>query len=140
MADRHTKEERSYNMSCVKNKDTKPEVFIRKFIFSKGFRYRKNVKELPGCPDIVLPKYKTVIFVHGCFWHKHNCKYASKPKTNVEFWNKKLNGNAKRDKKIMKKLTDLGWHILVIWECEIKKWNKNIEKKVYRYLISKKIY
>ena len=112
---------RSKNMSAIKSKNTKPEVEVRKLLHSMGFRFRLHKKDLPGSPDIVLPKYKTVIFVHGCFWHRHqNCKYASNPKTRVDFWNKKFNDNIERDNKNQKDLKSLGWESKIIWECEIK--------------------
>ena len=113
---------RSYNMSRVKGKDTKPEEIVRKYLFSQGFRYRKNDKRLPGKPDIVLPKYKTVIFVNGCFWHKHEgCKYFVWPKSNSEFWKEKIESNIVRDKKQYEELKNAGWHVIIVWECELKK-------------------
>jgi DNA mismatch endonuclease (patch repair protein) len=122
MADVHSKEVRSYNMSRIKGKDTKPEMLVRKFLFSKGFRYRIHVKDLPGKPDIVLPKYKTVIFIHGCFWHGHEgCKYFVMPKTRTEWWAEKINKNISNDKKHYQLLTEQGWKILNVWECELKK-------------------
>ena len=122
MTDVHSKETRSYNMSRIKGKDTKPEVLVRKYLFSKGLRFRKNDKRYPGHPDIVLPKYKTIIFVHGCFWHFHeNCRYAVIPSSNVDFWKKKLNGNRLRDERNKKALTEMGWNVIVIWECQLKK-------------------
>lgn len=122
MTDVHSKETRSYNMSRIKGKDTKPEVLVRKYLFSKGLRFRKNDKRYPGHPDIVLPKYKTIIFVHGCFWHFHeNCRYAVMPSSNVDFWKKKLNGNRLRDERNKKALTEMGWNVIVIWECQLKK-------------------
>ena len=122
MADVHSKETRSYNMSQIKGKDTKPEVLVRKFLFSKGLRFRKNDKRYPGHPDIVLPKYKTVVFVHGCFWHLHDgCRYAVMPSSNIDFWEKKLYGNRDRDKRNQEALADLGWNVIVIWECQLKK-------------------
>ncbi len=121
MADNHTKEIRSYNMSRIRNQNTKPEVIVRKFLFSQGFRYRKNVSSLPGKPDIVLPKYKTVIFVHGCFWHMHNCGRFVWPSTNIDYWHNKILGNVERDKKNLNLLQDLGWNTIVVWECELKK-------------------
>lgn len=120
--DVHNKKTRSYNMSCIKGKNTKPEEIVRKYLFSQGFRYRKNDKKLPGKPDVVLPKYKTVIFVNGCFWHKHEgCKYFVWPKSNEEFWKKKIETNLERDKKQYEELRNAGWHIIVVWECELKK-------------------
>ena len=117
-------EQRSRNMSAIKSKNTKPEIKVRKLLHSMGYRFRLHSKDLPGSPDIVLPKYKTVIFVHGCFWHRHeNCKYASTPKTRKEFWNKKFTENKKRDSEIQEKIKNLDWRSVVIWECE----TKNIE-------------
>ena len=120
--DVHDQKTRSYNMSRVKGKDTKPEEIVRKYLFSQGFRYRKNDKRLPGKPDIVLPKYKTVIFVTGCFWHKHEgCKYFVWPKSNSEFWKEKIESNIVRDKKQYEELKNAGWHVIIVWECELKK-------------------
>ena len=117
-------EQRSKNMAAIKSKNTKPEIKVRKILHSMGYRFRLHSKDLPGSPDIVLPKYKTVIFVHGCFWHRHeNCKYASNPKTRQEFWNKKFTENKKRDSEIQEKIKILDWRSIVIWECE----TKNIE-------------
>lgn len=133
MADVHSSETRSYNMSRIKGKDTRPEELVRKYLFSKGFRYRKNDKRLPGKPDIVLPKYHTCIFVNGCFWHGHaGCKYFVWPKNNEEFWRSKIIGNIERDSKQYKELEALGWKVLVVWECELKKSVKNetLEKLV----------
>ena len=114
-------EQRSRNMSAIKSKNTKPEIKVRKILHSMGYRFRLHSKDLPGSPDIVLPKYKTVIFVHGCFWHRHeNCKYASTPKTRKEFWNKKFTENKKRDSEIQEKIKILDWRSFVIWECETK--------------------
>ena len=122
MADVHTPEQRSYNMSQIRRKDTKPEELVRTYLFSRGFRYRKNDVRLPGKPDIVLPKYKTVIFVNGCFWHGHkNCKYFVWPKNNAELWKKKIAGNIMRDEKNTSLLEEHGWKVLVVWECELKK-------------------
>lgn len=120
--DVHDKETRSYNMSCIKGKNTKPEEIVRKYLFSQGFRYRKNDKKLPGTPDIVLPKYKTVIFVNGCFWHGHEgCRYFVVPKTNTEFWVNKIEANRQRDIRKINDLQALGWKVIVVWECELKK-------------------
>ena len=122
MADVHSSETRSYNMSRIRNKDTKPEEFVRKYLFSKGFRYRKNDARLPGKPDIVLPKYKAVVFVNGFFWHGHTgCRYFVWPKNNSEFWREKIIGNIARDQKNYELLRELGWHVFVIWECELKR-------------------
>ncbi|WP_320917832.1 very short patch repair endonuclease [Enterocloster bolteae] len=120
--DVHTKETRSYNMSQIKNKNTKPEELVRKDLFRRGLRYRKNVKKLPGCPDIVLTRYRTVVFVNGCFWHVHEgCKYFKWPQNNKEFWETKLSGNKKRDFDNICELERLGWKVIVVWECELKK-------------------
>lgn len=122
MADKHSKETRSYNMSRIRSKDTKPEEIVRKYLFSQGFRYRKNDSRYPGKPDIVLPKYRTVIFVNGCFWHKHDgCKYFVWPKSNVEFWKDKISKNISRDQINYELLEEQGWRVLVVWECELKK-------------------
>lgn len=119
--DVHDRETRSYNMSRIKGKDTKPEEIVRKYLFSQGFRYRKNDKRLPGKPDIVLPKYKTVIFVNGCFWHKHEgCRYFVWPKSNSEFWKEKIGRTVERDREKTAELVAKGWKVLVIWECELK--------------------
>lgn len=124
MADVHTPERRSYNMSRIRGKDTKPEELVRKYLFAQGFRYRKNDARLPGKPDIVLPKYRTVIFVNGCFWHGHEgCRYFVWPKNNAEFWKEKISGNIHRDKRNRQLLTDQGWCVIDIWECELKKNN-----------------
>ena len=121
MADNHSKEVRSMNMSHIRSKNSKPEELVRKYLFSKGFRYRKNVRTLPGCPDIVLPKYKTVIFVNGCFWHKHDCPRFVWPSSNEDYWRSKIMGNVERDKRNIAELQKLGWTVLTIWECELKK-------------------
>ena len=123
-------EQRSRNMSAIKSKNTKPEIKVRKVLHSMGYRFRLHSKDLPGSPDIVLPKYKTVIFVHGCFWHRHeNCKYASNPKTRQEFWNKKFKENIKRDSEIQDKIKNLDWRSVVIWECETKNM-ENLREKI----------
>ena len=122
MSDVLTKEQRRFNMSQIRGKDTEPEEIVRKYLFSKGLRYRKNDKRYPGHPDIVLPKYHTVVFVHGCFWHRHpGCRYATVPATNTEFWQKKFSRNVERDKEEQRKLTEMGWRVLIVWECELKK-------------------
>lgn len=122
MADVHTPEQRSYNMSRIRSKNTKPEELVRKFLFSQGFRYRKNDARLPGKPDIVLPKYKTVIFVNGCFWHGHEeCRYFVRPKNNAEFWEEKITGNIQRDKHNHQLLANQGWRVIEIWECQLKR-------------------
>lgn len=122
MADVHSKETRSYNMSRIRGKDTGPELLVRRFLHKNGFRYRLHVKELPGKPDIVLPKYKTVIFVHGCFWHGHaGCKYYVVPKTRTEWWLNKIGNNKSKDSLHENLLLAAGWKLIIIWECELKK-------------------
>ena len=128
---------RSENMSRVKSKNTKPEVYLRKLLWHRGFRYRLNYKNLPRSPDIYIPKYKVVIFVNGCFWHMHeNCKYASIPKNNHDFWKSKLEGNVQRDKQNYIKLESMGINVIVVWGCEIKQMMKDkvIEKEKTDYL------
>ncbi|MBQ4303897.1 MAG: DNA mismatch endonuclease Vsr [Lachnospiraceae bacterium] len=122
MADVHDKKTRSYNMSRIKSKDTKPEELVRKYLFSKGLRYRKNDNRYPGHPDIVLPRYKTVVFVHGCFWHRHDgCRYSTTPSSNVDYWTDKFRKNKERDQKEQQQLKELGWRTIIIWECQLKK-------------------
>lgn len=132
MADVHDKHTRSYNMSRIKGKNTKPELLVRKFLFANGFRYRLNVKTLPGKPDIVLPKYKTVIFVNGCFWHGHEgCKYFVVPKTRTEWWLDKIKGTQKRDREAEIQLNVLGWKVISLWTCQLKKEkNKTLDELV----------
>lgn len=121
MADVHDKQTRSYNMSQIKGKNTKPEIIVRKYLFAKGFRFRIHCKELPGKPDIVLPKYKTAIFVDGCFWHFHKeCKSFKIPKTNTKWWLEKLEINVKRDEENYVRLKEKGWKVVRLWECELK--------------------
>lgn len=121
MTDVLTTKQRHNNMAAIQGKDTKPELLVRKFLFSRGFRYRLNHPRLPGHPDIVLRKYRTVIFVNGCFWHGHeNCKYFRLPKTNTDFWRNKIERNKKRDKEEQSRLYAMGWHCITIWECQLK--------------------
>jgi len=121
MADVHSTEIRSYNMSRIKGKNTKPEMVVRTFLHAQGFRYKLHHKTLPGKPDLVLPKYKTIIFVHGCFWHGHEgCKYYTVPKTRTEWWLNKINGNIANDTKAVKALKKDGWKVITIWECNLK--------------------
>ena len=128
-------EQRSRNMSAIKSKNTKPEIAVRKLLHSMGYRFRLHRKDLPGSPDIVLPKYKTVIFVHGCFWHRHeNCKYASTPKTRKEFWKNKFKANLKRDTEVQEKIKNIGWQSVVIWECDTRNISF-IKKRLRNYLI-----
>ena len=119
--DVHDTKTRSYNMSRIKGKRTKPEDLMAKYLFAQGYRYRRNVKSLPGTPDIVLKKYRTVIFINGCFWHMHEgCKYFVWPENNAELWKEKLLANKRRDEEKIKQLTSNGWKVLVIWECQLK--------------------
>ena len=121
MADSLTQDKRSWNMSRIRGKDTSIEIKVRKYLFSKGFRYRKNVSSLPGKPDIVLPKYHAIVFVHGCFWHRHpGCKYAALPKTRTDYWLPKLERNVLNDTCHQQQLMQLGWRVFTIWECEVK--------------------
>jgi len=117
-----TPEQRSYTMSRIRSRDTKPEMIVRRHLHALGLRYRLHDSKLPGRPDIVLPKWHTVIFINGCFWHRHEgCKIATMPKSNVEFWQAKFERNVERDAKGQKALRAAGWHVIVIWECEVKK-------------------
>ena len=121
MADVHDKVTRSYNMSRIRATNTKPELLVRKFLHAQGFRYKLHDKKLPGKPDLVLTKYKTVIFIHGCFWHGHsNCKYYVVPKTRTDWWLNKINTNNANDVKAIKALKKAGWKIIIIWECKLK--------------------
>lgn len=132
MADNVSPEKRSRIMSRVRSKNTKPEETVRKYLFAHGYRYRKNDCRYPGKPDIVLPKYHTIIFVHGCFWHRHpGCSRATTPQTNQEFWIDKFKSNVARDQKVQQQLAEKGWHVIVVWECELstkEKRNARLEK------------
>lgn len=121
MADTHSKEVRSMNMSHIRSTNSKPEEKVRKYLFSRGLRYRKNVRKLPGCPDLVFAKYKTVVFVNGCFWHHHDCGRFVWPSSNEEYWHKKINRNVERDAENNSLLKQQGWQVLTIWECQLKK-------------------
>jgi len=132
-----TKEKRSWNMSRIKGKDTKPEIIVRSILHKNGFRFRLNRKDLPGKPDIVLPKYQTVILVHGCFWHRHpRCKFAYNPKSRVKFWQNKFSENVERDKNVRKKLRRMGWKVIVVWECELRNMEK-LKNVLLKKLLSK---
>lgn len=133
MSDIYSKSKRSDIMSKISGKETKPEILVRKHLFSEGFRFRKNVKDLPGKPDIVLPKYKTVIFIHGCFWHGHSCKRGTLPQTNYEFWKEKIGKNIERDNRNINELREEGWNVIVIWQCEIL--NQILQKERFDKLI-----
>lgn len=121
MSDNHTKEQRKYNMSRIRSKDTVPEETVRKWLHAKGFRYRKNVACLPGKPDIVLRKYNAIVFIHGCFWHKHDCGRFHLPKSNTDYWEEKINRNVERDKGVLTQLVATGWRVFIIWECQLRK-------------------
>ncbi len=127
MADVHNKKTRSYNMSMIRSKDTKPEIMVRKFLLGNGFRYKLHDKMLPGKPDLVFPKYKTVVFIHGCFWHGHEgCKYFVVPKTRTQWWLEKINRNKQLDTENLRKLKNLGWRILTVFECKLRP--RNVDK------------
>lgn len=135
MSDIFSKSKRSDIMSKISGKESKPEILVRKYLFAHGFRYRKNVKDLPGKPDVVLPKYKTVIFVNGCFWHGHdNCKKATLPAANTEFWREKILSNINRDKRQQQELQNKGYKVLIIWQCEL---TADFREKTLRGLIKK---
>ena len=138
MADRISEEARSYVMSRVGSKNTKPEIIVRSFLHKRGFRFRLHKKELPGKPDIVLNKYKSVIFVNGCFWHRHkDCPRATMPTSNIEFWKEKFRATQNRDRLIRQELENMGWVVLTVWECELKpstreKALEGLEEKIYQ--------
>lgn len=137
MADILTPEKRSQNMAAIKSRDTKPEVYLRRLLFAKGYRYRIAEKSIPGHPDIFLRKYNTAIFVHGCFWHRHpGCKYAYTPKSRIEFWQKKFDDNIKRDAVVMRELQERGIKRIIIWECVIRRMQ---EDTTYKSDVIKKI-
>lgn len=121
MADNHSKEVRSMNMSHIRSTNSKPEEKVRKYLFARGLRYRKNDRRLPGCPDLVFPKYKTVVFVNGCFWHHHDCGRFVWPTSNEEYWHKKITRNVERDEQNIKQLKSQGWNVITIWECQLKR-------------------
>ena len=139
MADIHDSETRSFNMSQIKGSDTKPELVVRIYLHAHGLRFRLHQKELPGKPDIILPKYNTVIFVNGCFWHSHmGCRYFVVPKTRTEWWMDKLQKNAKRDTDNLRTLTSMGWNTITVWECELKTATRSVTlEKIYNSIISK---
>ncbi|MCD8301184.1 MAG: very short patch repair endonuclease [Clostridiales bacterium] len=129
MADNLLKELRRKNMSHIRSTNSKPEEKVRKYLFSRGLRYRKNVRKLPGCPDLVFSKYKTVVFVNGCFWHHHDCGRFVWPSSNEEYWHSKIDRNVERDEQNQKRLKEMGWNVITIWECELKRSvaDKNLE-------------
>lgn len=126
--------QRSANMSCIRSKNTKPELIVRRLTHSLGFRFRLHRRDLPGTPDLVFPRLEKIIFVHGCFWHRHRgCKYAYSPKSNKKFWKGKLDANLVRDKHSVKKLQKLGWKVLVVWECETKH-HTSLRQQIFEFL------
>ena len=139
MADILTKEKRSWNMSRIKGKDTKPELLLRRLLHRRGFRFRLHDKKLPGKPDIVLPRYRTVIFVNGCFWHRHSgCRYAYTPKSRQEFWYRKFEATVKRDREKKGKLEEEGWDVIVVWECQLNKDADKVAGKISSMIKKKK--
>lgn len=131
-ADVHTPEQRSRNMAAIRSANTAPEIKVRRLLHARGFRFRLHRGDLPGKPDIVLPRYRTAIFVHGCFWHRHSCRYgAPRPSTNAQFWNQKLGSNVERDRRNCRALREAGWHVITVWECETRdegQLNRRIER------------
>lgn len=135
MTDTLTREKRSWNMSRIKGKDTKPEIVLRSLLHKSGLRFRLHEKKLSGRPDIVLPRYKTAIFVHGCFWHRHQgCRYAYMPKTRIEFWKEKFERTVQRDIEKNKALAAEGWHVFTAWECELKEAPGKVEERILKLL------
>jgi DNA mismatch endonuclease (patch repair protein) len=135
MTDVYSKKKRSWIMSQVRDRDTEPELLVRSLIHGMGYRFRLHVRDLPGNPDIVLPRHEKVVFVHGCFWHGHKgCKRAARPSANKKFWEKKLSGNVERDKKKVRELRKLGWKVLVVWQCELRNLDK-LTAKLERFLV-----
>ena len=132
--DVHSPTQRSFNMSKIRGKDTRPEMVVRRWLWANGYRYRLHRKDLPGRPDIVLPKYHAVIFVHGCFWHRHGCKYSTFPSTRQNFWQTKFEGNVQRDKDNQARLTSQGWRDFVLWECEINSWDLYLEHRIKTFI------
>lgn len=132
--DVHSPEQRAFNMSKIKGVNTKPEMLVRKWLWTNGYRYRLHAKDLPGKPDIVFRGRKAAIFVHGCFWHRHGCRYTTVPSTRQEFWLEKFSENMERDKKNVQFLCEQGWHVLLLWECEIKNWSEKSEPKLNEFL------
>ncbi|MGP0628558.1 very short patch repair endonuclease [Nitrospina sp. 32_T5] len=134
MVDILTREKRSWNMSQIRSRDTKPEIFVRKLLHRMGYRFRLHSRKLPGKPDIILPRYNSVVFVHGCFWHRHRgCRFAYTPKSRIEFWKNKFKANVQRDKTVARELADQGWRRLVIWECEVNDIDK-LSERLERFL------
>ncbi|ROY11175.1 DNA mismatch endonuclease Vsr [Enterococcus faecium] len=138
MTDKISKEARSRNMSHIHSNNTKPEITVRKYLFSKGLRYRLYDKRFPGKPDLIFPKYNTAVFVNGCFWHQHNCKFGTTPKSNTGYWVEKFKKNQDRDLKNYESLKAIGWKVIIVWECDLK--NKNVEntlKNLYKEITNR---
>jgi DNA mismatch endonuclease (patch repair protein) len=135
MTDVHDSQTRSRNMAAIRNSNTIPELRVRQELHRRGFRYSLKNKSLPGKPDVVLSKYRVAVFVHGCFWHRHNCKYFKLPKTNTEFWKNKISANVKRDTDVIRQITDIGYRVLVIWECSFKGKNKERLDSLFERII-----
>jgi len=133
MPDTFTKEQRSRYMARVKNKNTAPEIKVRQTLHRLGYRFRLHRRDLPGSPDIVLPRHNKVIFVHGCFWHGHNCPRGKRPSSNTEFWNEKLDRNLQRDQAAQEAISELGWHFLVVWQCQTKD-NQDLERRLLEFM------
>lgn len=134
MSDVHTPEQRSFNMSRIRGRDTKPEMIVRSLVHGLGYRYRLHRKDLPGKPDLVFPKRRKIIFIHGCFWHMHHCPYGKVvPKTNADFWSNKRRGNKERDKIVVKTLRKAGFQVLTIWECQTRK-PDDVKRVINRFL------
>lgn len=132
--DVHSPEQRRFNMSRIRGKGTRPEMMVRKWLWANGYRYPLHKKDLPGKPDIVLPKYRAVIFVHGCFWHRHGCRFAAFPATREDFWKAKFDATVTRDIQNMRALDVAGWRVLVLWECEIRNWTDEMENRLRTFL------
>jgi DNA mismatch endonuclease (patch repair protein) len=135
MTDVHDSQTRSRNMAAIRNSNTIPELRVRQELHRRGFRYSLKNKSLPGKPDVVLSKYRVAVFVHGCFWHRHNCNYFKLPKTNTEFWKNKISANVKRDTDVIRQITDIGYRLLVIWECIFKGKNKERLDSLFERII-----
>jgi len=135
MADMFSKRKRSWIMARITGRNTTPEIALRRFLHARGFRFRVHRKDLPGCPDIVLPKYHTAILVHGCFWHGHTCKDGRRPRSNQAYWNAKLERNAKRDVRNARQLRTLGWKRIVVWGCQVRD-EEGLERRVIKALES----
>ncbi len=132
--DVHSPEQRTFNMSRIRGRNTKPELLVRKWLWGNGYRYRLHSRDLPGKPDIVFKSRNEAIFVHGCFWHRHDCRYATMPSTRQDFWIEKFRLNVERDRKNIQLLHEQGWKVLVLWECEIRNWHEEAEPKLRKFL------